>query len=49
MDDLEIVGGVVRQLLPVGFDLGPDLIVPDDQTSFLRLRVDGKEGFGSFA
>jgi hypothetical protein len=49
MDDLEIVGGVVRQLLPVGFHLGPNLIVPDHQAPFLRLRVDGKEGFGSFA
>ena len=49
MDDLEIVGGFVRQLLPVGFHLGPNLIVPDHQTPFLCLRVDGKEGFGSFA
>jgi hypothetical protein len=49
IDKLKFIGCVVGQLLPVRFDLGAELIVPDKQTPFLRFRVDGEEGFGGFA
>ena len=49
MDELKIVGCLVRQLFPVSLHFGSNLIIPDHETPFIGSWVDVEERFSGLA